>query len=66
MTSKNIDQLKGVRIFCLEIPYAIKFETKCLIGLKLAGLKLKGNKNSIQPRNPLVSDGNLALLLNHF
>lgn len=25
ISSKNIDQLKGLRLFCLELPYSIKF-----------------------------------------
>ena len=25
ITHKNITQLKGLRIFCLEVPYTIKF-----------------------------------------
>lgn len=41
ISAKNIMQLKGLRIFCLEIPYFIKFDLSQLFGLRLVELRLK-------------------------
>jgi hypothetical protein len=63
MTMRHIDQLKGLRFYCLEIPYGVKFESQCLIALKLVCLKLKGSK-TVQLRNPNIQDAHIALLVN--
>jgi hypothetical protein len=41
MSAKNVLQLKGLRIYCLEMPYFIKFDLSQLFGLRLVELRLK-------------------------
>lgn len=64
VSAKNIDQLKGLRLYCLELPYALKFESQCLIGLKLVCLKLKGNSKGVQQRNSNITDANIVMMIN--
>ena len=64
MSAKNIDQLKGLRLYCLEIPYLIKFESSSLIGLKLVCLKLKAIGKGVQQHNPNITDANITMLVN--
>ncbi len=61
---KNIEQLKEIRIYCLAIPYQLKFASEHLIGLKLAYLKLVGTKG-IEQRNKNILDANLIIMVNN-
>jgi hypothetical protein len=35
ITARNANQLKGLRIYCLEIPYQIKFEFEHFFGIRM-------------------------------
>jgi hypothetical protein len=43
MSVKNCGQLKGLRIYLLEIPYQIKFDLSFLFGIRMVELRLKSN-----------------------
>jgi hypothetical protein len=62
MSSKNIMQLKGLRIFCLEMPYFIKFDLSNLFGLRLVELRLKSPQHSSN-RCELVKTEDLVHLI---
>lgn len=62
ITAKNILQLKGLRIFCLEIPYGIKFDLSNLFGLRLVELRLKANQIT-NNRSEFVKTEDLLYLL---
>ena len=54
ISSRNIQQIKHLRIYLLEIPYSIKFEFPVLFGLRLVHLRLKGRH--LTQRNLSVKD----------
>ena len=64
MTAKNVDQLKGIRLYCLAIPYTVSFASISLIGLKLVYLKVKGS-DTLQIRNPNFIDANFTIMVNN-
>lgn len=62
MTAKNVLQLKGLRIYCLEMPYFIKFDLSQLFGLRLVELRLK-TPQMTSTRCDFVKTQDLAYLL---
>lgn len=62
VSTKNILQLKGLRIYCLELPYFLKFDLSQLFGLRLVELRLK-SPNLVSSRCELVRTEDLAYML---
>jgi hypothetical protein len=61
ITSKNIMELKGLRTYCLELPYAIKFDLSYLFGQRMVQLRFKGTSLS---RSEFIKIEDLAHILN--
>ena len=62
MTTKNAQQLKGLRIYCLELPYMLKYDLSHLFGLRLVELRLK-SPQIITVRNDFIKNEDLLYLL---
>ena len=58
--NRNLDELLGVRIYCLELPYRAKINSENLVGLNLTWLVLKGGDS----RNLQIDDSHIVEMLN--
>ena len=61
VTTKNVMQLKGLRIYCLELPYHVKFDLTHLFGLRLVELRFKSTTHNTS--NELIKNEDLAYIL---
>lgn len=63
VSARNIEQLKDLSIYCLQLPYSIKFDLSHLLEFKLAELRLVGHQVTVKNFN--VKDEHILSMINH-
>ena len=60
ISARNITQIKGLRTYCLELPYSMKFDLSNLYGQRMVELRLKGTPFA---KNDFIKSESLGYIL---